>query len=589
MSRIQLKITLALTGLVLVVIATVGVLTERGLRESTTADIRDDLVQQAMLVRQLVAELDFDAANTAELRGITHTAAASINARVTLIDPSGVVLADSELPEQSIGTMSNHADRPEVVAAIRDGTGHGIRRSDTLKRSLLYVAVRVPGPSRSGRHGVVRLAVFLDQLDAAVAILRRELLVACGVGMIAAVALSYVLSLLSLRPIRELHEVVADIAAGKLDRRLGWGSRDERGQIATAINRLARQTRESFDNAEREKVHLEAVLSSMVEGVIVIDNAGKLLLVNPRGREMLGVWGDYLGRSVPEVVRSPEVDQALRDAEASDGIVVREMIVQAEKQRVLLMHASGFPEETPRTGTVAVFHDVSELRRVDQVRRDFIANASHELRTPLTSIRGFADTLSSSQVPPGEMSSCLDAIVRNAQRMSDLIDDLLTLSRIESESDDLEIEIVDVAHIARTVIADFGPRFQETSIEVELHTHEAPACRANRDAFEQVLSNLLSNAARYSNPGSRVEVTLDVSGDTVQVSIADRGIGIPSEDLERIFERFYRVDAARSRALGSTGLGLSIVKHLVRAMGSDITVESELGKGTTFSFRLPIA
>ncbi len=589
MSKIQLKIMLALTGLVLVVVGAVGVMGARGLRENTITSARTNLEQQSRLVRQLIGATAFTSSNTAALQQIARASADSTNARITLIDLDGVVLADSEIPDDSLGQLANHANRPEVVEAVRSGFGHGMRRSDTLKRTLLYVAVRVPEHSADGRYGVVRLSVFLDQLDEAVAKLRRELFIASAVGLLAALGLSYVLSLLSLRPIRELREVVADIAGGQLDRQLGWGTRDERGDIATAINQLTRQMRESIDTARRQQLRLEAVLSSMVEGVIVIDVRGKTKLVNPRGRELLAIWGDYEGRSVPEIVRSPDVDKALQDAEQSDETVVREMTVQAEKQRVLLMHASGFPEEGPRAGTVAVFHDVTELRRVDLVRRDFIANASHELRTPLTSIRGFADTLSSSKVPQEELEQYLDIIVRNAQRMSDLIDDLLTLSRIESDAANLQPGPVDVHRVVETVVAEFAPRFREASIDVEIHGGYVPDCLCDRDAFEQVVSNLLSNTARYSNEGARVDVRLEVQDDTVEVSVADTGIGIPKDDLERIFERFYRVDAARSRALGSTGLGLSIVKHLVRAMGSEIQVESEVGKGTTFRFWLKVA
>ena len=502
---------------------------------------------------------------------------------------SGVVLADSEIPDNGVSQMNNHADRPEVVEAIKNGVGYGVRRSATLNRSLLYVALRVPDHAADGRYGVVRLSVFLDQVDALIAELRRELFVASGLGLIAALGLSYLLSLLTLRPIRELQEVVGDIASGQLDRRLGWQTGDERAEIAGAINRLARTMRESIDNARREKLRLEAVLSSMVEGVIVVDNQGKVLLVNPRGREMLSVWGDYEGRSIPEVVRSPEIDEALREAKSSEGIVVRELSVQADKLQVLLMHASGFPGEGPRAGTVAVFHDVSELRRVDHIRRDFIANASHELRTPLTSIRGFADTLANSEIPKDDVGQYLEVIVRNAQRMSDLIDDLLTLSRIESGSEQVELSHVDARRVVERVIADFGPRFRKASIEVSVHADATTECLADRDALEQVFSNLLSNAARYSNPGSRVDVTLQVIGEALEIRVADTGIGIPADDLERIFERFYRVDASRSRALGSTGLGLAIVKHLTRSMGSEILVESELGKGTTFRFTLRTA
>lgn len=231
----------------------------------------------------------------------------------------------------------------------------------------------------------------------------------------------------------------------------------------------------------------------------------------------------------------------------------------------------------------------SELRRVDEVRRDFIANASHELRTPLTSIQGFADILASSEVNREERAQYLDVIVRNAQRMSSLIDDLLILSRIESGSSELERADLDIRRVVETVLADFAPRFKEASIEVNLHGGPIPHCRADRDAVEQILSNLLSNAARYSNPGSRVDVYLEEKNGRVEIRVEDTGIGIPAEDLARIFERFYRVDASRSRALGSTGLGLSIVKHLVRALDGELHVDSVPGEGSRFTIALPVA
>jgi two-component system phosphate regulon sensor histidine kinase PhoR len=347
--------------------------------------------------------------------------------------------------------------------------------------------------------------------------------------------------------------------------------------------------RDQADEAVSGRAQLEAVLSSMVEGVLVLDREGRVVLANPRAREMLSLWGEYLGRPVPEVIRSPEIDQALVAAANSDEIVVREMEVQAEKRRWLLMHATRFPGEGSREGTVAVFHDTTELRRVDEVRRDFIANASHELRTPLTAIQGFADSLTSADISPPQLSQYLEVISRNAQRMSNLIDDLLILSRIESGKSPLELTDVDVLRLVESLVADFAPRFREAQIEARITARDAPICRADRGALEQVLSNLLSNAARYSNPGAVVEVVLERVGDSLQVSVVDSGIGIPEQDLERIFERFYRVDAARSRVLGSTGLGLAIVKHLMRAMGGDIAVESELGKGSRFFFSLPVA
>lgn len=586
MSKFQLKIMAALTLLVIVVVAASGFLAERGLRERTTSKIRENLEREATLIGHLMADVGFRDADQSRLWSVVHLASAATGARVTLIDSIGRVLADSEVPENEIQDLPNHADRPEIISAAGDRAGHSIRRSDTLKRDLMYVALRVDENAVGSGRGFVRLAIDLDQVDSAAAGLRRQLIVAGFFGLLVALGLSYGLSLLSLRPITELREVVAEIAEGKLERRLRWETHDERGEIAVSINRLARQLRDSADQANREKERLEAVLSSMVEGVIVIDSEGKVLLVNPRAQEMLSIWGTFKDRTVPEVIRSPEVDQALQDAAVSNVTVVRELTVRAEKERVLLMHAAAFPTVQARAGTVAVFHDVSELRRVDRMRRDFIANASHELRTPLTSIQGFADALGNSDLAADQVSEYLKVIVRNTRRMSSLIDDLLTLSRIESGASLITLREVDAARVIENVIAEFAPRFAEAGIEVTSHLGKVPLCRADRAALEQILGNLLSNAARYSNAGSRVDVFLELNKGRVEIRVEDTGIGIPAADLERIFERFYRVDAARSRALGSTGLGLAIVKHLARSMGSDIRVESEVGQGSRFHFDL---
>lgn len=589
MSKFQLKIVGVLALLIMLVVAVIGVLAERGLRDRATDTIRVNLERQARLVRQMVDPALFASIDAPRLQQIARGSAESSGARVTIVDFSGRVLADSEVPEADVGKLENHSDRPEIIAAIAKGTGSSIRYSDTLRRDLLYVAIPVSSDKAAQLTGVVRLALNLGDVDAAAAALRRELLLAGVVGLVAALALSFLLSALSLRPIRELRDVVADIADGKLDRRLRWDTADERVEIASSINQMSRQLRGAMERAIGEKAQLEAVLASMVEGVVVIDCERKLLLINPRGRELLSVWGDYEGRGVPEVIRSPEVDRAIQDAATSDQIVVREVEVHAEKARTLLMHASGFPGSQPRAGTVVVFHDVTELRRVDQVRRDFIANASHELRTPLTSIGGFADTLASGGATPEEEASYLDVIVRNVKRMSDLIDDLLALSRIESGASQLELVQLDASHVAKSVLVDFGPRFAEASIDANLDVRGDGQCIADRGALEQILANLIGNAARYSNAGAQVDVTLETKGAQLEIRVSDTGIGIPEQDLERIFERFYRVDAARSRVLGSTGLGLSIVKHLVGAMNGEIYVESRLGQGSTFVFRLPVA
>jgi two-component system phosphate regulon sensor histidine kinase PhoR len=586
---------------VVVVVLTSGYLAERGLRDRITENLEQSLEERAKIAQLLVKGIEFSDENRARLNAIAESAGRVAGARVTLIASDGQVLGDSEVPLAQLTEVENHGDRPEVRAALSGRVGHSTRHSQTVRRDMLYLAVPnaalASGPSgRTSQatariDGVVRLAADLGQIEAAAAELRGELFAAGAIGLLAAVGLSFALSWLSLRPIEELREVVSDISQGRLERRLRWETRDERGEIAASINRMARQMRERESQATREKEQLEAVLASMVEGVLVLDHAGHVVLANPRFREMLGAWGEVEGRLVAEVVRFPSIERALDEARGAARQLAYELDIVSDTNQdvVLLMHAAGFPASGPRVGTVAVFHDVTELRRVDRVRRDFIANASHELRTPLTAIQGFADTLTTSPLDHETMMPYLEVIARNAQRMSDLIDDLLTLSRIEGEHVNLDLQAIDVVRIAEVLLADFEPRFQKEELSVELHAGDIPACRADRGALEQILTNLLTNAVRYNDPGGRIDVHIEDAGERIEVRVEDTGIGIPEAELERIFERFYRVDAARSKAVGSTGLGLSIVKHLVIALGGEIRVESKPGIGSKFRFTLPKA
>jgi two-component system phosphate regulon sensor histidine kinase PhoR len=589
LSRIQLKIIGVLSALVVTVVFVTGMLAERGLRAQVMADLEHSLVVHGRLVGQLVSEHPFDEAHAAALDRVATRAADDTLARVTLIRADGRVLADSEVPEDEIPGLDDHSTRPEVREALAGRVGRDVRFSRSVKRTLLYVAI--PGPlDRAGRPtGAIRLSIGVDRAEAAVADLRGELVAAGALGLAAALALSFLLSVLTLRPIRELADVVSDIAAGQLGRQLHWGAHDERGAIARAINRMAQQMREQLATAESERAQLDSVLASMVEGVLVVDSEGRIVLANPRLRELLSAWGEVEGRPLPEVFREPQVDRAFEEASHSDELVVRELEIRRPHERVLLMHAARFPRRGPRAGTVFVLHDVSDLRRVDKVRRDFIANASHELRTPLTAIQGFADTLASGDVDAEQQRGYLEVISRNTQRMSALIEDLLALSRIEADGHRLEIGEVDVGRIAEMTVADFAPRFEQAGLTAKVHVHPCPMARADRQAVEQILDNLLSNAARYTNAGGHVDVTVEPKDDRVVITVADDGIGIPEHSRERIFERFYRVDAARSRALGSTGLGLAIVKHLVGRMGGEIRVESELGVGSRFTVTLPAA
>jgi two-component system phosphate regulon sensor histidine kinase PhoR len=284
------------------------------------------------------------------------------------------------------------------------------------------------------------------------------------------------------------------------------------------------------------------------------------------------------------------VDAALAEALRSAAPVVREIQLGGPNPRHLEMHAVRFPSQGPLLGTVAVFHDVTEIHQLESMRRDFVANVSHELRTPLTAIRGFAETLRSSEVSAEQRRQYLDVILRHADRLTALIEDLLELSRIEGGTRDLALEPVDVGALARSLLQDLKPRLEAGRMTAVVQTGPAPtAALTDRRALEQVLLNLLDNAIKYSEPGGRIEIALTSSPDGVRIDVSDTGIGIPEADRARIFERFYRVEKARSRDLGGTGLGLSIVKHLVQALDGEVFVASREGKGTTFTLRLPAA
>lgn len=400
---------------------------------------------------------------------------------------------------------------------------------------------------------------------------------------------SRTLARLALEPIEDVADLARRIERGDLDARLLWQHHDERDAMAGAFNRMADHLQQQLDSTRRLLQQREAVMAEMVEGVLVLDEDDRIVLVNEAFRELFDAYRDVEARPVVEVVRLPALGALLARAREATTPVFDDVEIRGHPARIVFCHAARFPTEGPRAGTLAVFHDVTELRRVDRVRRDFIANASHELRTPLTSIQGYAESLASGPMTPDEVETHVGVIQRNVHRMRDLIDDLMDLSRIESGGGAREPVAVDVVRLTQTLLADARPRLAHAKLEARLATASAPPAFADRMALEQVLENLLSNAIRYSDEGGRIEIAIETRAEQLEVSVSDTGIGIPEEALDRIFERFYRVDAARSRAIGSTGLGLAIVRHLVHAMGGTIRVESRLGEGSRFTFSLPRA
>jgi two-component system phosphate regulon sensor histidine kinase PhoR len=387
----------------------------------------------------------------------------------------------------------------------------------------------------------------------------------------------------------ELGMLIAALTAAAV---AGWLARRvalRRGEhAASELRRCAERLEQRLQQSDAQRILLETVIAAMGEGVLVVGSAGRVLLANPRLRELFSAPAALEGRSLLEAVRHAEVVGAIESA-VSEGVAqVREVTLGPAPERQLRFSVAPFPSRAERAGAVAVFRDVTEVRRIEAARRDFVANASHELKTPLTAIRGFAERLADAELPDATAKHAVEAILGNAKRLGALVEDLLELSRIESGSVPLRPEPIAAGELAERLLRELDPRLRSGELESEVRVEGAGRVLADRGALEQVLANLLDNAIKYTPAGGRVAVQVRPAPEgRVRIEVEDSGLGIPRKDLPRIFERFYRVDPSRSRALGGTGLGLAIVKHQVQAMGGQIGVESQLGHGSRFWVELP--
>jgi len=536
------------------------------------------------------------AADPSDLRAWTEWMAKS-GARVTIIDSTGRVLSDSAA---DAATMENHANRPEVQQAMEEGRGHAVHHSVTLDRELVYQAVRYQEPD--GRSIVIRLAAPLSEIDLSVKELRSRLLMASIAMLLVGTIVSLGFARVFARRIERLKDFSLRIAEGNFRPLLREGPRDELSDLADSMNQTAAHLDKEIRLLSGERNRSSAILRSMVEGVAVIDAEERLVFYNRAFSEIFGLeTATAEGRTLIEVVRNAElvglIRKALRSDEAlqtdiSMGIVQMQSFSATAAPVKALDTTNG--DQTAATakpsGAVVVLHDVTELRRLERVRQDFVANVSHEFKTPLTAIQGFAETLLGGALDdPSNNRRFLDIIRNHAIRLARLTNDLLKLARIEAGK--LEVEFFPVGLMeliegcAETTLLKASRR--QIALEIEVPPG-LPSVRGDAGLLRDVLQNLLDNAIQYTPEGGHIHVTAEAKSREVVVTVSDTGIGIPASDQERIFERFYRVDAARSREAGGTGLGLSIAKHIVEAHNGRLSVESVIGEGSKFSFSIPI-
>jgi two-component system phosphate regulon sensor histidine kinase PhoR len=511
-------------------------------------------------------------------------------ARVTIINPAGVVRGDSSVSGTELARLESHAERPEVMEARERGLGTSERWSSTLYGTMLYVAHRV---DRSDGPWIVRLAHEPLSIQAMIDEMRTRLIY----GTLLALGVGVVLSLLSARvfarSIRHLTETARTMRRD-LSKRTHLRGGDDIARLGAELDALAAELERSISDLSHQRERLEAMLEAMQEGVMVLRENGAIAVANRALRRML-LAGDVIGKQPIEVVRNAELHEILRESARTRRPVTRELAFGSIRRRRVRVQVSpiagGGLAGSERGGLVAVFSDVTELRRLETLRRDFVANVSHELRTPIASIRATSETLRGGALDDPEMAKeFVEIIDRNAQRLHRLVEDLLDLSKIEAKELDLKIRSLDAREEAQAVVDLVRHSAEKRGTRVVVEAPEGLSVRADARALEQILTNLVDNAIKYGPPGSQVTVRARPSPnrpDRVTFEVADDGPGIDAAHVPRLFERFYRVDTGRSRALGGTGLGLAIVKHLAEALGGEVSVESALGRGSCFRVDLP--
>ncbi len=553
------------------------------LEQNLVQGIKDNLFQEARLARLMtekeITDILRDAPATADSIG------KEIKASVTIVALNGQVAGDSEVGRRKIGRLENHADRPEIIGALQKGSGSSIRYSATLHTQMVYVAL--PFKAKTGATGVVRLALPLSPVENALSQLHSVLGATVALAFLCSLLLGYILSNVTTRPLRTIAAAAARIGKGDLGFRIPITGRDEAAGLAAVMNDMAARIETQMTRLSTERNRLDTILSSMGEGVMVTDNNGTVTMANPSFRTLFSL-ADYVeGESLIEITRQPALNDTLKKVLSTHEEILEEITLQAPEEKTILTHWVPLLESGAMVGVVAVFHDISDIKRLEKIRRDFVANVSHELRTPVAVIKGYAETLISDgqKMDPERVAHFSKIIHNHSERLTSLISDLLTLSQLESGKLELNMQPVNIQGAVNRACSLLEPRARDKEITIRREAiQEAEPVLADLGRLEQVLINLLDNAIKYTPHNGSVTISADDLETMIRINVADTGFGIPTKDLPRIFERFYRVDAARSRELGGTGLGLSIVKHIVQAHGGTVSVESIPGKGSTFSF-----
>lgn len=556
------------------------------LRDFYYAQTTEDLEIRACLIRQHLVRDDM-LRDRRSLTAAVRPLSRSCGTRVTIIDPSGTVLADSDADPSG---MENHADRPEFRRAIAGQVGAARRYSPTLRRTMVYVAVPIPDAHRP--EAVIRVSKAAVAIDARPTVVYTEIALAVAATAIIAGLASFLAARGVSIPLRRLRDAADKLAAGDLTARAPLADTEEFAGLADTLNSMASRLDEQMRSSAQQGREQQAILAGMKEGVVAVGADDRILILNPTAEQLLGVTMDSVrGKTVQEAIRHPGLQRFFEMAYASEVPSVEEIVLRGRDERLLQATGSALVDAGgKRIGALVVLNDVTQTRRLENLRRDFVANVSHELKTPITSIKGFVETLRDGAIDdPEKAREFLEIVARQADRLNAIIEDLLALSAIEQRAEAAEIprERERILTIVEAAVVGLESRARLTGVAVNVECPPDLEADVNAPLLEQAITNLLDNAIKYSPSGSTVNVTAQFADGEVAIHVADTGPGIEPEHIPRLFERFYRVDKARSRKQGGTGLGLAIVKHIVQAHGGRTGVKSAPGQGSVFSIYLP--
>jgi two-component system phosphate regulon sensor histidine kinase PhoR len=585
---VQKKIFLYTMSVLIITLIISGFFTARTVEQLYLDKIEEKLISQSYLLSDLLAK-DTKEKNTAAIQAEIDKMGAKVDARITVIDSLGKVLGETDFAPN---TMENHLKRPEMQRALAGMTDIQTRYSTTAKMDYMYIAQ--PIYAEGSIVGVVRISNSLKEAQSIIRSFDKNIIFALIPGLILSLLLVYRISVAITKPIKEIKNAAVDITQGKLDRSIRIESRDEIGQLAKAIDFMAASLKDKLSSIKDKNTKMEAILSSVVNGIIAVDSSQNILFINPMAQKMLDIHETNMaGKHLLQIIRNSKIDNMIKNILEDSTHEENEISINYPEEKIFRLYSNAIrhPDSEGIIGIIIIIQDITEIRKLERMRSEFVANVSHELKTPLTSIKGFVETLKTGAIEDYDTSiRFLNIIEDEADRLNRLITDILSLSELESKKIKTRIEVIHTTPKINEIMSMLQNQAGKKNIKLSgAFGEQVGDLKGDPDQFKQMMINLIDNAIKYTPEGGKVQVSAHREDCWVVIKIKDNGIGIPKEHIPRLFERFYRVDKARSRNVGGTGLGLAIVKHIAMQFGGTIDVKSTLGKGTEFILTLPSA